>query len=77
MRSERRVRLFKNGRNQALRIPRELELRGKEAIVWREGDRLVVEPVVARSLRAVLASLEPLVEDFGPIDDLPPEPVKL
>jgi virulence-associated protein VagC len=27
--AERRVRLFRNGRNQALRIPRELELEGE------------------------------------------------
>mgnify|MGYP000291867213 CR=1 FL=1 len=30
--SERHVRLFRNGRNQALRIPREFELEGEEAI---------------------------------------------
>src|SRR2546429_500406 len=30
---ERHVRLFKNGRNQALRIPRDLELPGREAIL--------------------------------------------
>ena len=30
---ERRVRLFRNGRNQLLRIPRELELEGEEALV--------------------------------------------
>ena len=43
---ERHVRLFRNGRNQALRIPREFELEGDEAIVRKEGDRLIVEPVV-------------------------------
>ena len=31
--NERRVRLFKNGRNQAIRIPREFELPGEEAIL--------------------------------------------
>ena len=30
--AERHVRLFRNGRNQALRIPREFELEGNEAI---------------------------------------------
>jgi antitoxin VapB len=45
MQSERHVRLFRNGRNQALRIPREFELDGDEAIIRKEGDRLIVEPV--------------------------------
>ena len=34
--SERHVRLFRNGRNQALRIPREFELEGEEAIIRKE-----------------------------------------
>ena len=43
--SQRHVRLFSNGRNQALRIPRELELEGEEALIHKEGDRLIVEPI--------------------------------
>jgi len=35
--SERHVRLFRNGRNQALRIPREFELEGNEAIIHKGG----------------------------------------
>jgi antitoxin VapB len=31
--AERHVRLFKNGRNQAVRIPREFELPGEDAIM--------------------------------------------
>jgi len=38
---ERLVRLFRNGRNQALRIPRGFELQGNEAIIRKEGDRLL------------------------------------
>ncbi len=41
--SERHVRLFKNGRNQAVRIPREFELPGEDAIMRKEGDRLIIE----------------------------------
>lgn len=72
MQTERIVRLFRNGRNQALRIPRELELPGNEAIIRREGNRLIVEPVQKPSLLALLASWEPLDEEFPEIDDLPP-----
>ncbi|MGA7979806.1 MAG: AbrB/MazE/SpoVT family DNA-binding domain-containing protein [Chromatiaceae bacterium] len=77
MKTERHVRLFKNGRNQALRIPRDFELPGDEAILRKEGNRLIVEPVARPSLLAVLASLEPLREDFPEIEDLPPEDVEL
>jgi hypothetical protein len=34
------VKLFRNGRNQAIRIPVEFELPGGEAIMHRDGDRL-------------------------------------
>ncbi|MBW2370372.1 MAG: AbrB/MazE/SpoVT family DNA-binding domain-containing protein, partial [Deltaproteobacteria bacterium] len=43
MQTERRVRLFRNGRNQAIRIPREFEFEGDEAILRREGNRLIME----------------------------------
>lgn len=66
--TQRLVRLFKNGRNQALRIPRDLELPGHEAILRKEGRRLVVEPVARPSLLAVLAGLRPLEEDFPTIE---------
>jgi antitoxin VapB len=73
----RRVKLFKNGRNQAVRIPRGLELPGEEAILRKEGERLILEPVGRPDLHELLKSLEPIEEDFPPIDDLPPEPVDL
>ena len=71
--NERHVRLFKNGRNQALRIPRDLELPGDEAILRMEGRRLVVEPIARPGLLAVLAKLKPLDEDFPPMKRLPAE----
>ncbi len=67
----RHVKLFTNGRNQALRIPREFELPGEDAIMRKEGDRLIIEPAPPRSLLALLATLEPLDDDFAPIADLP------
>ena len=77
MATERQVKLFKNGRNQAVRIPREFELPGDQAIMRKEGDRLIIEPVQPRSLLAVLADLEPLDEDFPPIEDPPPDAVEV
>ena len=72
MQTARTVRLFRNGRNQALRIPRDLELPGSEAIVRKEGHRLIVEPVQRPSVLELLASWEPLDEDFPEIEDPPP-----
>jgi antitoxin VapB len=72
MENERKVRLFRNGRNQAVRIPRDLELPGSEAVLRKEGHRLVVEPMPRPSLLELLSTWEPLDEDFPEIDDLGP-----
>ena len=69
MAEQRHVRLFRNGRNQAVRIPVEFELPGDEAIMHRDGDRLVIEPVRKRGLIALLKTMKPLDEDFPEIDD--------
>jgi len=66
---ERHVRLFRNGRNQALRIPREFEMEGEEAIIHKEGDRLIVEPVRKGKLLTLLHTLDPLTEPFPDLDD--------
>lgn len=70
----RRVRLFRNNRNQAIRIPVEFELPGSEAIISRDGDRLIIEPVRKKGLAALLDSWEPLDEEFPEVDDQPPAP---
>lgn len=65
----RQVKLFRNGRNQALRIPREFELEGNRALVHREGERLIVQPLRKGRLLALLASLEPLDGPFPDVDE--------
>jgi antitoxin VapB len=74
---ERRVKLFRNGRNQAVRIPREFELPGEDAIIRKEGERLIIEVSPPKSLLGVLASLSSLNEDFPPIEDHLPNSVDL
>jgi antitoxin VapB len=74
MSEQRHVRLFRNGRNQAVRIPVEFELPGDEAIMRRDGDRLVIEPVRKRGLTALLKTMQPLMEEFPEIDDPVPAP---
>jgi antitoxin VapB len=70
--TDRIVRLFRNGRNQALRIPRDLELPGSEAVLRKEGNRLIVEPVGRPSLLEVLSRWAPLDEEIPDLDDLEP-----
>ncbi len=72
---ERHVKLFKNGRNRAVRIPREFDFPGDDAIMRKEGDKLIIEPVRKLSLLELLDTLEPIDEEFPEIEDLPPEPV--
>ena len=77
MSEHRHVRLFRNGRNQAVRIPVDFELPGDEAIMHRDGDRLVIEPVRKRGLVALLKTMTPLEERFPEIDDLVPAREKI
>jgi antitoxin VapB len=77
MSEARHVKLFRNGRNQAVRIPVEFELPGDEAIMRREGDRLVLEPTRKRGLLGLLETMEPLDETFPEIEDRPPTPEKI
>jgi antitoxin VapB len=72
---ERHVRIFRNGRNQAVRIPREFELPGEDAILRKEGERLIIEPAPFPSLLKVLSKLKPLDENFLPIHDPHPDPI--
>lgn len=74
---ERNVKLFRNGRSQAVRIPREFELPGDSAVIRKEGTRLIIEPAPAISLLGLLAELKPIDEDFGSIDDPAPDNVNL
>ena len=66
----RHARLFKNGRNQAVRIPREMELPGREVLIHREGTKLIIEPVeLPLNLLDVLSNLAPTDDSFPNVDD--------
>jgi antitoxin VapB len=74
---EQHVKLFRNGRNQAVRIPREFELPGSDAIMRKEGERLIIEAAPPNSLLAVLDRLSPIEEKFPPIVELASDAVDL
>ncbi len=70
---ERHVSLFRNGRNQAIRIPREFEFKSKKAIIRKEGNKLIIEEVKQPNLIELLDSWESLDITFPDVDkDLPP-----
>lgn len=71
------MKLFKDVRNQAVRIPREFELPGEDVVMRRDGNRLFIEPATPKSLLAVLRTLRALTEEFPEIPDAPPPLVKL
>lgn len=74
----RHVKLFRNGRNQAVRIPREFELPGDEAVMRKIGDQLIIEtPKRKMTLSELLYTFETIDEPFPEIEDLPAEPVGL
>lgn len=73
----RHVRLFKSGRSQAVRIPRDLELPSEDAVIRKEGERLIIEPARPKSLLAVLSTLELLDEELPSTRELPVDPVDL
>lgn len=78
MSEARRVSLFRNGRNKALRIPVEFEPEGNEVMIRKDGNLLIIEPVTATpgmTLRELLASWEPEPDFPADIDDsnLPPD----
>jgi antitoxin VapB len=66
----RRARLFRNGANQAVRIPREFELSGDEVIIHLEKGRLVLEEVPAgRGLLRLLAGWKSIDDEFPDVDE--------
>jgi len=62
------ARLFRNGANQAVRIPREFEFEGDEVLLRREGSHLVIEPCKPSGLLETLSRLGPLEDEFPDLD---------
>ena len=73
--ANRRTALEPIRRGQRVRIPREFELPGEDAVIRKDGQRLILEPASPRSLLAILATLPTRDEEFPPIEDRPAEPV--
>lgn len=58
-----KAKLFRNGRSQAVRIPKELAFTGVDAVfIEKQGASLVLTP--ARATWESLAQLDPAADDF-------------
>lgn len=78
MQAIRHAHIFRNGRNQAIRIPKEFELPGKEVIIHKEGSCLIIEPIEKiNNLAALLDNWIPSKGEFPEIKDIPPEDVDI
>ena len=72
----RAVKLFRNGANQAVRIPKEFELPGTTALMHREGNRLILELVPDKPKKGTLAALAAALREMaaeGDIDEAFPD----
>jgi antitoxin VapB len=70
----RTARLFRNGANQAVRLPRDLEIDADEVLIHREGNRIVLTPK-PRSWDSYFVGARRLGDDFpDTIDDALPQP---
>lgn len=68
----RTVKLFRNGANQAVRIPKEFELPGVDALIHREGNKLIIEPAPQKPAKGTAAALALALDEMaklGPIDE--------
>lgn len=68
----RAVKLFRNGANQAVRIPKEYELPGTDALIYREGNRLILELAPNKPKKGTAAALLLALDEIaklGPCDD--------
>jgi len=72
-RAVRTVRLFRNGKNQAVRLPKEFEIQASEVTIHRQGASLILTPK-PQTWQDYFASAQSLAEDFPEdIIDLPLE----
>ena len=74
------AKVFKNGRNRAVRIPVEFDFPGDDVTITKEGRRIIIEPVDREEeFFKWLASIEPWEEEFPDVDEglLPLDDVKL
>lgn len=67
------VSLSTEGQDQVLTIPQNFALAGTEVMLRKEGQRIIIEPLLPNSLLALLTQLSDIEEEFPNVDaGLPP-----
>jgi antitoxin VapB len=67
------AKLFKNGRSQAVRLPKEFRFEGDEVAIHREGERVVLEPLKRRAWpKGYWESWGRVTDDLEVPEPLPP-----
>jgi len=67
------AKVFRNGSNQAIRLPKDYEIDANEVYISRQGDMIVIRPK-PRTWGQYFATAHRLVDDFPEdIEDLPLE----
>jgi antitoxin VapB len=73
-----RAKLFRNGRSQAVRLPKEFRFRGDEVSIRKEGNKVILEPLKRRAWpKGYWTSWAAVPEDFRAPDPLPSTPISL
>jgi len=68
------AKLFKSGRSQAVRLPKEFRFEGNEVRISRHGRGVLLEPVAEESWASVFAKIDALGVDFPEREEQPPYP---
>lgn len=75
MNAQRTLKIIREGGEQRISIPADMQFPGDEVLVRKVGDRLFVEPVPAKPRKTLVELLdewEPIDEEFPEIPDPPP-----
>lgn len=65
---EKRAKLFKNGRSQAVRLPKEFRFEGTEVRIRRQGGGVLLEPVGPQVGAGDLDRVRKVLKTLGPLD---------
>ena len=69
----RTAKIFRNGKNQAVRLPKEFEMNVRKVLIHRQGDKLILSPK-PDTWQDYFASAQTLSDDFpDDISELPLE----
>ncbi len=71
------AKVFKNGRSQAVRLPKEFRFKENEVKITKEGDKVILEPIKRTEWPDGFWENFPVDEDFGTPDALPSKELSL